>query len=232
MTRGKFRHHWIWTVIITICLCSVHQISWAQTVEEMYQNQDSVNEKEVLENDSLEHPSGSGVEDTQPSLTSASSDHPLVLFATFIFYLVLVLALIYVLIRFLGARQRKMQNHSVFQNLGGLGLGTNKSLQLIKIGQSLYVIGVADQITLIKEIKNSDEMDFITKQMEEQENMLSKRFLGTWPWNKKGNEEQQAGEASFQTMFQESIKQHQVKQKEAENKLEAHISEQREGRFK
>ena len=45
------------------------------------------------------------------------------------------------------------------KNLGGLSLGAQKSAQLIQIGNRLYIVGVGDNITLLKEIDNEEEMN-------------------------------------------------------------------------
>ena len=45
------------------------------------------------------------------------------------------------------------------KNMGGISLGQHKSIQLVVIGESYYLIGVGDDIRLLKEITDPDEID-------------------------------------------------------------------------
>jgi flagellar protein FliO/FliZ len=66
--------------------------------------------------------------------------------------------MIYALIKFLASRQKRLQPNQAIQLIGGTALGTNKSLQLAKVGGKVYLLGVADQITLIKEFSSEEEL--------------------------------------------------------------------------
>ncbi|MDQ0164675.1 flagellar biosynthetic protein FliO [Bacillus horti] len=229
MTSIFLRHRRVWQVIVIICLCSLPHISFAQTVEEMYNNEQNL-EGEQESTDGVNDSSSSDPESSN-ALVEGQSDHPIKLIATFIFYLIIVIILIYALVRFLSIRQRKMQSNGVFQNLGGLVLGQNKSLQLVQIGQELYVIGVADQIQLIKEIKDGPEKELILQQIAEQDNALNTRFMTSLPWRKKENQTDTPS-YSFQDLFKQSINQQKDSQLVAERKLDSMNTEQREGRIK
>ena len=41
------------------------------------------------------------------------------------------------------------------QNLGGVGVSQGKSVQLLQVGNSLFLVGVGEDITLLKEIDGS-----------------------------------------------------------------------------
>ncbi|PFG15267.1 flagellar biosynthetic protein FliO [Bacillus sp. es.036] len=90
-----------------------------------------------------------------------------------VFYTIVVVGLIYLLIRFLSKRQQKLQHHSVFTPIGGTPLGNNKSVQLVKVGDSLYMIGVGDNVNLLKEIEDKEEVESILEQAEEQNSGFS-----------------------------------------------------------
>ena len=90
-----------------------------------------------------------------------------------LFYTIVVVGLIYLLIRFLSKRQQKLQHHSVFTPIGGTPLGNNKSVQLVKVGDSLYMIGVGDNVNLLKEIEDKEEVERILEQAEEQKTGFS-----------------------------------------------------------
>lgn len=94
-----------------------------------------------------------------------------------IFYTLLILVMIYGLIKFLAVRQKKFQPNQAVKLMGGTPLGNNKSLQLVKVGDKVYLLGVADQVTLIKEFSNTDEISSIENDLEQQPNMLSNPIM-------------------------------------------------------
>jgi len=69
--------------------------------------------------------------------------------------LLLVLALIYFLLKFLNKRNNLSQ-HKSLQNLGGISVGPSKSVQIIRVGKKLYLIGVGENVDMLKEI--TDEL--------------------------------------------------------------------------
>ena len=44
------------------------------------------------------------------------------------------------------------------ENLGGNRLGANRSVQLIKVGERLFVVGVGENIQLLKKLKKDKNM--------------------------------------------------------------------------
>ncbi|WP_243290235.1 flagellar biosynthetic protein FliO [Bacillus sp. FJAT-47783] len=82
-------------------------------------------------------------------------------FLKMIVALALVLALIYFLLRFVKQKNRHALGSKYIQNLGGTSLGQNRSIQLVKVGDRLFVLGVGDTIQLLKEIDNKDEIEAI-----------------------------------------------------------------------
>ncbi len=102
-------------------------------------------------------------------LTEGDSVNIFSLLIKILFSLALIILLIYVLVRFLAVRNRHFQRGSVFVNLGGIALGPNKSLQLIKVGSSLYLVGVAEQIQLIRHIENQEEIEEMMEMIQKQQ---------------------------------------------------------------
>jgi flagellar protein FliO/FliZ len=68
------------------------------------------------------------------------------------FALILVLALIYIVLKFLNQRNKLTPKGKMLENLGGISLGQSKSIQIIRVGPKVYVIGVGDDINLLEEI--------------------------------------------------------------------------------
>lgn len=140
-------------------------------------------------------------------------------------YTLLILLLIYGLIRFLSLKQSKFQPNQVVKMLGGTSLGNNKSLQLIKVGGKVYLIGVADQVNLIKEVTDAKELQTIesdleaSKQLPFTEGMLDfySSKVSQWFGAKGKNHD-------FKEMFQQSLR----KQKERQDELTGTLKQEQD----
>lgn len=73
--------------------------------------------------------------------------------------LIFVIALLYGVLKFVNSRNNKYQQSQLMQNLGGISLGQQKSVQLLKIGESLYLVGVGDDVNILKEIIDKEEKE-------------------------------------------------------------------------
>jgi flagellar protein FliO/FliZ len=92
-------------------------------------------------------------EQAQPSLFSAW-DAVRLIGAT-----LLVISLIYGLLKFLYRRGQLFSGKKgVIEHLGGTSVGANRSVQLIKVGNRILVIGVGESIQLLREIAEEDEI--------------------------------------------------------------------------
>lgn len=101
-------------------------------------------------------------------------------FIKMIFALLFVLALLYGALKLINSRNKLDSGRSV-ENIGGTNLGNNKSLQLVKVGNSVLVVGVGDSINLLKEITDEQERDqLIQSYRDRSENMTinSDRLTG------------------------------------------------------
>ena len=76
-----------------------------------------------------------------------------------IFALAFVVGLLYVVLRFLNNRNAKYQHSKMMQNLGGISVGSQKSVQLVKVGSSLYLVGVGEDDNMLKEITDEHERE-------------------------------------------------------------------------
>lgn len=88
------------------------------------------------------------------------------------FALGFILFLIYVLLKFVTKRNRVFQQGQAIVNLGGTSLGQNKSVQMIKVGKRVLVVGVGESITLLKEIDNEQESSSIIEDFEKKQEMV------------------------------------------------------------
>ncbi|WP_342561499.1 flagellar biosynthetic protein FliO [Paenibacillus sp. FSL R7-0345] len=94
--------------------------------------------------------------------------NPLLSLLKVIFVLVIIVVLIVLLIRFLGRRNQTLMSGQSFRTLGAIGLGPNKSVQIIEIGGSLYLIGVGENISILDKITDPAEVALIISRFEDQ----------------------------------------------------------------
>lgn len=88
-------------------------------------------------------------------------------FVKMIFALLFVIVLIYGLVKLMNKRNRLLKPFQYVENIGGTSVGQNRSIQLIKVGKSVLVVGVGETIQLLKEIEDEKEIEVILSQHEE-----------------------------------------------------------------
>ena len=116
--------------------------------------------KECIENpEKCEEQTAPGGEGNDKSIVQGQAPFTVWDFFKMIFATVFVVTLIYLLLKFINQRNRMFASKRGFiENLGGIGVGANRSVQLVKVGNRILVIGVAESIQLLKEIENDDEI--------------------------------------------------------------------------
>nr|WP_234969314.1 flagellar biosynthetic protein FliO [Bacillus mediterraneensis] len=85
-------------------------------------------------------------------------------FVKMFFATAFVIALLYALLKFINKRSVNYKRSQIVENLGGTSLGTNKSIQVVKVGNSLLVIGVGENVRLLKEIEDREEINSILEE--------------------------------------------------------------------
>lgn len=128
-----------------------------------------------------------------------------------IFALLFVIILLYGLLRFVNSRNKSFQQNQLIQNLGGVGLGQGKSVQLLQAGNALLLVGIGEDITLIKEITDPKEIANLTKIYEDKQDIgktvpyISELFTllkGNLTSKKNGNEKK---DPTFNETFQKRL---------------------------
>lgn len=76
-----------------------------------------------------------------------------------VFVLFLILILIYVLLKFINKRNKLFQQVSAIENVGGVSVGPNKSIQIIRLGTKMYMIGVGENVEMLQEVTDEDVKD-------------------------------------------------------------------------
>ena len=94
----------------------------------------------------------------------------------------LVIGLLLLILKWVQKKGSNFTSHGVIQNMGGMSLGNQKSIQLVKIGNRVYIVGVADSVTLLKEIDSEAEIKELLEtgqnQVNESVRSFSHLFLG------------------------------------------------------
>ncbi|MNJ37600.1 Flagellar biosynthesis protein, FliO [compost metagenome] len=87
---------------------------------------------------------------------------------TVIVVLAIIIVLIILLVRFMAKKNRISSYNRAIQTMGAVGLGPNKSLQVVQIGGSLYLVGVGENITLLDKISDPSEVAVLQQALEEE----------------------------------------------------------------
>jgi flagellar protein FliO/FliZ len=105
-----------------------------------------------------------------PSPKAVDSQSPSIfpLFIKFIVSFIIVIGLLIMLLRFLQKRGNLVQSNGPIVSIGGHSLGNNRSLQVLLIGQTLYIIGVGETVTLLRTISQGEEYQSLFESYESQ----------------------------------------------------------------
>ncbi|WP_066173059.1 flagellar biosynthetic protein FliO [Bacillus marinisedimentorum] len=117
----------------------------------------------------------SATERQEPSITGTSENPPSydspITFFTFVKMfaaLGFVVALIYGLLKLINSKANPFNSYRSMENVGGIPLGSNKSVQLIRLGGRILVVGVGETVTLLKEIESEDEVSELLREADGQ----------------------------------------------------------------
>ena len=91
------------------------------------------------------------------------------IFIKFIVSFVFVIFLLFVLLRFLSKRSRQIPSGGPILPLGDHALGNNRSVQVLLIGQTIYIVGVGETVTLLRTISQGEEYQHLLESLENQE---------------------------------------------------------------
>ncbi|KIL47729.1 flagellar biosynthetic protein FliO [Jeotgalibacillus campisalis] len=137
--------------------------------------------------------------------------------------LAFVLILLYALLKFVNSKTRNFQQSMLIQNMGGTALGGNRSVQIVKIAGSYFVLGVGEDVQLIKEVTDPDELNHFENYYASQEEQSEERSpiakLILHLFNNKKNPYNE-GSQSFQSLLSKQLSQ----QKEDRKKLFDRVS--------
>ncbi|MFC7061199.1 flagellar biosynthetic protein FliO [Halobacillus seohaensis] len=136
-----------------------------------------------------------------------SGDNPSMLWniIKLIFALLLVLALIYGLLKFFNKRNKVFQKNRTMETLGGITLAPSRSMQAVRIGDKVFVVGVGDSVELITEITDDATKESLMNQ-EEQQDFINKGIKRIRPKKKQDDSSiNQSSTVQFQQLFEKQL---------------------------
>ncbi|WP_240620154.1 flagellar biosynthetic protein FliO [Peribacillus acanthi] len=139
----------ITTIVLLGLNIQVHAEQGEKSVKEFYQPKEKNDSSEKILDSKKD-------EEIEASVGLTFFDFLRMILAT-----IFVVALLYFILKFINKKSRAYQKVNYVQNLGGTSLGGNRSIQLVKLGNRVLVVGVGEDIQLLKEIDNEDEYSSI-----------------------------------------------------------------------
>lgn len=120
-----------------------------------------------------------------------------------IFALFLVLVLIYVVVKLLSSRQKLNNRVRSLENLGGISVGHNKSIQIIRVGHTFYLIGVGENVELLQEITDKEVIETLLREESKEDDTPINSLLASLFPNKNRSEEKSSSD--FKYKFEEEL---------------------------
>ncbi|MNJ40081.1 flagellar biosynthetic protein FliO [Paenibacillus bouchesdurhonensis] len=143
---------------------------------------------------------------------------------TVIVVLAIIIVLIVLLIRFLGKRNRYLSQSRSIRTLGAVGLGPNKSLQVIEIGGNVYLVGVGEDISLVDKISDPEQLALLHQAFAEEAAEFPglASVIGNFVsrFRKPSPEEEELDETTFHEVFQSQLRKMPTRKQQVEELLQ------------
>ncbi len=114
-------------------------------VDEMFGNEEKKIETDKQNEENVEN-------ETQEEEGTYEPPNMFISTVKLVFALAIIIILIYFVLKIVNGKNKTVQKTRSLENLGGIPLGTNKSLQTVRIGERIYVIGVGDTVEMLLEV--------------------------------------------------------------------------------
>lgn len=176
-----------------------------ESIEEYYKNKNKDINEEKESQEKMEKSPETTDEPVSEGVSVTAWDYIKMIFA-----LLFVVALLYGLLRFVNSRNKTFQTNQLIQNLGGIGVGQGKSLQLMQVGNSIFLVGIGEDITLLKEITDPAEIETLTKIYEEKVDIGNSipyvsELIGRLREKETSNSKMESKNPSFDETFQKRL---------------------------
>lgn len=108
------------------------------------------------------------IEDEETAVQLQEEPSLLWSFVKLIGALAFVIFLMLVLLRLFTNRSKAFRQNRTIENIGGVSLGPNRSVQIVRVGEKLLVVGVGENVQLLKEIDTEEEIEQLITKHEQQ----------------------------------------------------------------
>lgn len=169
------------------------------TIVDCIENRDKCKQDEPKKDEKVKQPAVGA-----PEFTAMDFVKTFLAFAFVIGLLILVLKII-------AKRNQQFQKQRVLQNLGGIPLGANKSIQLVRIGSKLFVVGVGENVQLLTEIEDDSLVEQLFNEANEAIADVPKHWLGRFFVKQPEKKAKQ----QFSTVLQQQLTELQTSRKKA-----------------
>lgn len=143
-----------WLFALVVVMISVLSFSVASTTVQAAEKEGMVSDNlQDSSKDSKETPSKEPQTNEEPMSTGMSAWE----YIKIVLALLFVVGLLFFVLKLVNRNNKKYQSNQLLQNLGGVSVGQQKSVQLLKVGDSLFLIGVGDDVNVLKEITDEQE---------------------------------------------------------------------------
>ncbi len=146
-----------------------------------------------------------------------------------ILFLVVIIGIFLVIMKTVSQKGNLFRADRSLRTIGGVGLGQNKSVQLVQIGNALYVLGVGEEVGLVDKITDEAEIRYILDNLHASPAAGTGTFSSVGGWLKGFGKNRPSSEEldvtpSFQAVFQEKM----MKMANRQKKVEELITEDRQ----
>ncbi|MBU9720331.1 MULTISPECIES: flagellar biosynthetic protein FliO [Bacillaceae] len=173
-----------------------------ETIDPQNSNDNELDEIETEEDDAEALEEG----DAEAVLGEGPDQNLFFLSLQMFFALAFVIFLIYALLKFVNNRSRSFRNHSTIESVGGVGLGSNRSVQMVRVGKKVYLLGVGESVNLLKEIEDPNEVEIILEEHRPQDT-FDQPVMKVSNWVKENvmNRSAERDSSSFQSLFKKEL---------------------------
>lgn len=167
-------------------------------------------------------------EESEPSLFEGDNEEVSFwgLVIRFLLALALVVVLIYVLLKLMNKFTSKQGQLNNLENLGGVSVGMNKSVQLVKVGTKVYLLGVGDTVELLTEITDQAFIDQLMSNSQVPGADLFSKVTQSFQQKQSKSEDNSSPNEprndSFSTLFKGELEQMKQKQEKIRQNIKGH----------
>lgn len=124
-----------------------------------------------------------------------------------IFVLIIIIGLIYFILKFMARKNQSWFGKRSVRVLSGVQLAPNKSLQIVEVGGSVYVLGVGEDVRLLDKISDPELADVLIDQFSVQESQAIGVSVGQWlsKWRERRGGSHETTDESFQDIFRDRL---------------------------